>query len=309
MDQFSALKAFVSVVDDRGFAKSARRSGMATSSVTRQVNALEEHLGTQLLNRSTRSVTLTDAGARYYEQAVRILEDVDQADRSISEADGPPRGILRVSLPVGFARLHIAPAISEFLQACPMIELDITMTDSIVNLVEERVDLAIRIGSLQSSSLIARRLASMYLLVCASPDYLETHGEPTEPADLSGHNCLSFSHANIDRSWNFSGPAGNVRVEVQGNLRSNNSELLLESAICGAGIVLLPSWLAGRDVEAGRLQAILTHWEASITGPDAGIYAVYQPNRRGSKKVSAFIDFFATRFGSPPYWDVACDCD
>lgn len=309
MDQFSALKAFVSVVDDGGFAKSARRAGMATSSVTRQVNGLEEHLGTQLLNRSTRSVTLTDAGERYYEQAVRILEDVEEADRSISEADGPPRGILRVSLPVGFARLHIAPAISEFLQACPAIELDITMTDSIVNLVEERVDLAIRIGSLQSSSLIARRLASMYLLVCASPDYLKSNGEPTKPADLSGHNCLSFSHANVDRSWNFSGPVGNDRVEVQGNLRSNNSEMLLESAICGAGIVLLPSWLAGRDVEAGRLQAILTDWEASITGPDAGIYAVYQPNRRGSKKVRAFIDFFATRFGSPPYWDVACDCD
>lgn len=309
MDHFSALKAFVSVVDDGGFAKSARRSGMATSSVTRQVNALEEHLGTQLLNRSTRSVTLTDAGERYYEQAVRILEDVEEADRSISEADGPPRGILRVSLPVAFARLHIAPAVSEFLQACPAIELDITMTDSIVNLVEERVDLAIRIGSLQSSSLIARRLASMHLLVCASPDYLEIHGEPTKPADLGDHNCLSFSHANIDRRWNFSGPSGNDRVDIRGNLRSNNSELLLESAISGAGIALLPSWLAGHDVDKGRLQAILTDWEASITGPDAGIYAVYQPNRRGSKKVSAFIDFFATRFGSPPYWDVACHCN
>ena len=153
MDFFAALKAFVAVVEDGGFAKAARRMSVVTSSVTRQVNALEEHLGTQLLNRSTRSVTLTDAGESYYAQASRILGDLEEANRSISEADGLPRGLLRVSLPVAFGRLHVAPAISEFLRACPDIELDLMMTDSVVNLVEERVDVAIRIGRLESSSL------------------------------------------------------------------------------------------------------------------------------------------------------------
>lgn len=309
MDHFSALKAFVAVVDDGGFAKSARRAGVATSSMTRQVNTLERHLGTQLLNRSTRSVTLTDAGESYYEQAVRILEDLDEANRSISEADGPPRGVLRVSLPVVFARLHIAPAVSEFLQACPEIELDLMMTDNVVNLVEERVDLAVRIAGLDSSSLIARKLAPLHLLVCASPDYLSEHGEPKSPSELARHNCLTFTSAIGDRSWRFSGPKGDERIRINGNLRANNSEMLRETVLRGTGIALLPSWLVGRDVEAGRLRAILTGWETTTGSVGSAIHAVYQPNRRGSKKVNAFVDFLAARFGSPPYWDVACDCE
>lgn len=305
MDIFAALNAFVSVVDNGGFAKAARGLGMATSSVTRQVNALEGHLGTQLLNRSTRSVTLTDAGARYYEQAVRVLGDLEDANRSISETDGPPRGLLRVSLPVAFARLHVAPAISEFLRACPDIELDLMMSDGMVNLVEERVDLAIRIGSLESSSLIARKIAPHRRVVCASPDYLGEHGEPRTPADLAQHACLAFAYAGTGQSWRFAGPSGETEVAVKGPLRANNSEMLREAAIGGSGLILMPTWLVGGDIEAGRLRAVLTDWDAGPGGADAAINAVYLPNRRGSKKVRAFIEFLIARFGSPPYWDKA----
>lgn len=303
MDFFAALRAFVAVVDDGGFAKAARKMGMATSSVTRQVNALEGHLSTQLLNRSTRSVTLTHAGETYYEQASRILGDLEEANRSVSEADGMPYGLLRVSLPVAFTRLHLAPAIPEFLRACPDIELDVMMTDSVVNLVEERVDLAIRIGSLESSSLIARKIAPHRRVVCASPDYLGEHGEPRTPLDLAEHVCLAFSYSTGHQIWRFAGPAGEEEVQVKGNLRANNSEVLREAAIGGSGVVLAPTWLVGGDLGAGRLRAVLTDWDANPGGTDTAIYAVYLPNRRGSKKVLAFIDFIRARFGSPPYWD------
>ena len=303
MNTFAALTAFVSVVDHGGFAKAARGMGLATSSVTRQVNTLEGYLGTQLLNRSTRSVTLTDAGERYYEQAARILGDLEEANRGISEAGGPPRGLLRVSLPVAFARLHVAPAVSDFLKTCPDIELDLMMTDSVVNLVEERVDLAIRIGVLESSGLIARKIAPHQRVVCAGPDYLEEYGEPRTPADLTRHSCLTFAYAGGGQSWRFAGPSGEEEVRVGGNLRADNSEVLREAAIGGSGLILMPTWLVGNDIEAGRLRAVLTDWEASQGGPGAAIHAVYLPNRRGSKKVRAFIDFLITRFGSPPYWD------
>ncbi|TQV83298.1 LysR family transcriptional regulator [Denitrobaculum tricleocarpae] len=305
MDFFAACKGFVSVVEEGGFAKAARGMGMATSSLTRQVNALETHLGTLLLNRSTRSVTLTDAGARYFEQAVRILEDLEEANRSVSEREGPPRGLLRISLPVAFARLHIAPAIPEFLRACPDIELDLFLSDGLVSLVEERVDLAVRIGSLTSSSLVARKLAPHRRVLCASPAYLEEHGTPRAPSDLTEHDCLTFSYSKGDQHWKFAGPSGGQSVRVKGRLRANNSEMLRTAAIDGAGVILMPSWLIGADVEAGRLCRLLDDWEVNAGESVEGIHAVYLPNRRGSKKVKAFIDFLAQRFGSPPYWDRA----
>lgn len=305
MDFFAACKGFVSVVEEGGFARAARGMGMATSSLTRQVNALEKHLGTQLLNRSTRSVTLTDAGASYFAQAVTILEDLEEANRSVSETDGPPRGLLRVSLPVAFARLHVAPAIPEFLKACPGIELDVFLSDGVVNLVEERVDVAVRIGGLASSSLVARKLAPHRRLVCASPDYLGEHGEPRIPSDLAKHDCLTFSYSKGDQHWKFGRPSGTETVRIRGRLRANNSEMLRTAAIDGAGIILMPSWLIGADLKAGRLRSLLTDWNSNAGETGDGIYAVYLPNRRGSKKVRAFIDFLARRFGSPPYWDNA----
>lgn len=303
MDAFAALKAFVAVIEEGGFAPAGRRMGVATSSVTRQVDALEGSLGTQLLNRSTRSVTLTSMGERYLEHAIRILGDLENANLEVSEAAGPPRGLLRVSLPVAFARLHIAPVIPAFARLYPGVRLDLTLSDDIVDLVGERMDLAIRLGSVEIPSLVARKIAPHRRLVCASPDYLGQWGEPRSPADLAGRNCLTFSYTRGNSVWRFSGPS-EESVRVGGNLRANSSEVLREAAIGGMGLILMPSWLVGADIEAGRLRVVLPEWEAGLGGNGGAIYAVYQPNRRSSKRVQAFIDFLVERFGSPPYWDL-----
>jgi DNA-binding transcriptional LysR family regulator len=302
MDTFAALKAFVAVIEEGGFAPAGRRTGVATSSVTRQVDALEESLGTQLLNRSTRSVTLTSVGESYFEHAVRILGDLENANLEVSETSGPPRGLLRVSLPVAFARLHIAPAIPAFVRLYPGIRLDLTMSDDVVDLVEQRLDLAIRLGSVEASSLVARKIAPHRRLVCASPDYLGERGIPQSPADLAAHNCLTFSYTQGNSTWRFSGQSDEA-VRVSGSMRANNSEVLREAAIGGMGLILMPSWLVGADIEAGRLRVVLPEWEAGLGGSGGAIYAVYLPNRRSSKKVRAFVDFLIERFGSPPYWD------
>lgn len=276
--------------------------GVATSSVTRQLDSLEESLGTHLLNRSTRSVTLTSVGESYFEHATRILGDLESANLEVSEAAGLPRGLLRVSLPVAFARLHIAPAIPAFARLYPGIRLDLTMTDSVVDLVEQRLDVAIRLGGVETSSLVARKIAPHRRLVCASPDYLGERGVPQSPADLASHNCLTFSYTPGSSTWRFSGQSDET-VRVSGSMRANNSEVLREAAIGGMGLILMPSWLVGADIEAGRLCVVLPEWEPSLSGTGGAIYAVYLPNRRSSKKVRAFVDFLIERFGSPPYWD------
>lgn len=306
MDTFAALQAFVSVVEAGGFAPAGRRMGVATSSVARQVDALEASLGTQLLNRSTRSVTLTSAGEGYFEHATRLLADLESANLDVSEASGPPRGLLRAGLPVAFARLHVAPALSAFAQRYAGIRLDLTMTDNVVDLVEQRLDLAIRLGGVDTPNLVARRLAPHRRLVCASPGYLATHGEPRSPAELADHNCLTFSYAQGSSVWHFSGRPDET-VRVGGTLRANSSEVLREAAIGGMGLILMPSWLVGSDVEAGRLRVVLPDREAGLGGAPGAISAVYLPNRRSSKKVRAFVDFLIERFGSPPYWDVRRD--
>lgn len=309
MDVFASLKAFVAVADEGGFAKAARKAGAATSSIMRQVDALEEHLGAILLNRSTRSVTLTPAGEAYYAQAFRILSDLDEANQSVSETTGSPRGLLRVSLPVAFARLHVAPIVPRFLDSCPGVELELLMTDNVVNLVEDRIDVAIRIGSLESSSLIARKLAPNRRVVCASPEYIHKHGEPHVPEDLALHNCLTFSYSTGDRTWRFAKSGGNEQVRVRGNLRANHSETLREAAIAGLGIVLMPTWLIGGDLGRGLLRSVLTDWQADVgrqmptTQSDGGIHAVYLADRKSSGKVHAFTEFLVKSFGSPPHWD------
>jgi DNA-binding transcriptional LysR family regulator len=309
MDVFASIKAFIAVADEAGFAKAARKAGAATSSMTRQVDALEEHLGTILLNRSTRRVSLTPAGEAYYVQAARILSDLEEANRSVSEVSGPPRGLLRVTLPVAFARLHVAPIVSKFLKSCPEIKLELLMTDNVVDLVEHRIDMAIRIGSLRSSSLVARKLAPHRRVVCASREYLETHGEPGVPTDLAKHNCLTFSYSAGDRTWRFARAGQDEQVRVRGNLRTNHSETLREAALAGLGLILMPTWLIGADLTAGRLKPVLMDWQANVgrqspaAYQDGGIYAVYLADRRASGKVHAFTEFLSRKFGSPPYWD------
>lgn len=303
MDRFGALSAFVAVVEHGGFAPAARRLGVAPSSLTRQVNALEESLGTLLMNRSTRTVSLTEAGVQYYEDSRRILEELDTADRAASELAGPPSGLLRVTMPVAFGSLHVAPALPAFFRQFPGIRLEIRLTDTMMNLVEDRIDIAIRLGTLASPNLIARKLAPHRRVICASPDYLGERGMPMAPEDLASHNCLLFDYLTGESAWTLARDGRTVKVPVTGNLRANGSELLREAAIGGAGLLLMPSWLVGHDLAAGRLLPVLESWATTPGGSEGAVWAVYLPNRRGSKKIAAFLDFLAQHFGSPPYWD------
>lgn len=305
MDMFAALKAFTMAVERGAFARAGEAMGLSTSSITRQVDALEEHLGVLLLNRSTRKLTLTDAGERYLDQAQKILEELDEANRSVGDRAGPPRGLLRVNAPLAFAQVHITPMLSKFLTTYPGIELEIDTADTYVNLVEERVDLAIRLGTVGALGLVSRRLAPMRSIAVASPDYLARRGTPRTPHDLAEHDCCIYPYSNGGQTWHFKKDGGEEIVKVTGPLKSNNTIILREIAVSGHGLILVPTWLAGKDVSAGRLIHLLPDWEASPTGPEAGVHAVYLPNRRSSNKVRVFIDALAAHIGSPPYWDHA----
>ncbi|MBD2076842.1 LysR family transcriptional regulator [Phormidium sp. FACHB-592] len=305
MDQFAAMRAFVKVVEAEGFSEAARQLELAVSSVTRQVNALEKLLHTQLLNRSTRSLSLTPQGRKYYDKAVQILQDVEEANLCVTEGN-IPRGLLKVSLPVAFGRLHVAPLMHAFLVSCPEVRLDLRLSDTLSNPVEEELDIVIRIGNLDRSGAtwLVRKLASYTRLVCGSPDYFARCGKPNHPNDLAQHNCLLFTYELGANIWQFQRSAEVCQVSVTGSLISNYSEVLRQVCLDGAGLMLMPTWLIGEDIRSGRLQAVLTEFQVQPQAQtDLGVYALYLSNRRHSLRVKAFIDFLVKRFGSPPYWE------
>lgn len=305
MDQLAAMQSFIKVVDSGGFSEASRQLKLAVSSVTRQVNALEALLNTQLLNRSTRSITLTPQGHKYYDKVVQILQDVEEANLCIMEQGDIPHGILRVSLPVAFGRLHVAPILRDFLAQYPDVKLELRLSDGLANLVEEDLDLVIRISNLDRSSpnLILRKLASYNRLVCGSPAYFERYGKPRHPNELALHNCLLFAYSTGYDVWRFQRETEVCDVHVQGSLVANNSEMLRQVCLDGGGLVLMPTWLIGEDVRAGGLQAVLTDFQIHPQAEeDRGIYALYLPNRRHSLRVKTFIDFLVERFGNPAYW-------
>ena len=294
MDQFAAMRSFVKVVETGGFSEASRQLNLAVSSVTRQVNSLEKLLNTQLLNRSTRSITLTPRGQQYYEKAVRILQDIAEANASVTEGEDIPRGILRVSMPVAFGRLHIAPLLHKFLKQCPEIKLELRLSDGLANLVEDDLDMVIRLGNLDRSgaTLIVRKLADHSRLVCGSPSYFKHYGYPKHPNDLAHHNCLLFTYSTGAARWRFQHNAEICEVNVQGSVVANNSEMLRQICLDGVGVMLMPTWLIDEDLRCGRLQAVLTDFQIHPqAGMDMGVYALYLPNRRYSLRVQTFVDF------------------
>ncbi|MEO0377946.1 MAG: LysR substrate-binding domain-containing protein [Cyanobacteria bacterium P01_A01_bin.17] len=302
MDQLAAMRSFVKTVDSGGFSEAARQMKLAVSSVTRQVNSLEASLNTPLLNRSTRSITLTPAGRKYYDRVVKILQDIEEARLCIAEQQDIPHGVLRVGLPVVFGQLHIAPLLNDFLEQYPGVRLELQLSDGLANLVEEGLELVIRVGNLErsSSTFILSKLASYSRLLCGAPGYFERHGIPQHPNDLTQHNCLLFSYsAGYGTTWRFQRADEIYDVRVQGSLCANNSALLRQMCLDGAGLILMPTWLTGEDVQARRLQAVLSDFQAQPqTEVDTGIYALYLPSRRDSLKVRAFIDFLGEQLSS-----------
>lgn len=301
MDRLAALEAFAKVAETQSFSEAARRLRSSKSAVSRHVAALEASLGARLFHRTTRSLTLTEAGRDYFARASRILADLDEADASVTQLQAAPRGRLRVNAPMSFGFLHLAPALGDFLARYPEVELDVNLTDRFVDLVDEGVDVAVRIGSLTDSSLVARRLAGIRRVLCASPDYIARRGVPQTPDDLKDHDCLSNTNITITREWRFVHPDGTPwPVEVKGRMSANSGDMLRVAALRGHGFVHLPTFIVGEDLKAGTLVSVLDPYIAQ----DLTLNAVYPTARHLSPKVRAFVDFLAERFGGPkPYWD------
>ena len=295
------MEAFVRVADSKSFSEAARRLRSSKSLVSRQVAALEAELGVRLFHRTTRSLTLTEEGRGYHAQVTRILAEIDDANRSVSQAQAAPRGKLKLSAPMSFGILHLAPALPDFFACCPEVQIDLSLNDRYVDVVDEGFDLAIRIGRLADSSLVARKLATLRMILCASQDYLDRHGTPQTPADLSKHQCLCYSSNSQAPEWRFVAPDGApLTVPIDGRLHANNGDVLRIAALRGQGIVYLPSFIVGADLQAGTLVSLLPDYIPA----DAGIHAVYPHSRHLSAKVRAFIDFLAGRFGPLPHWDL-----
>lgn len=299
MDSLTGMAIFARVVDTRSFTAAAAALGLSKSAVSKQVARLEDRLGARLLNRTTRRLSLTEVGAAFYERCARILAEVEDAELAVGRLQDAPRGRLRVNAPMSFGQLHLAPAIADFLAAHPGMSIDLTLTDRIVDVVEEGYDVAIRISRLADSSLIARRLVPMRRVVCGSPAYFERHGVPRHPRDLRRHNCLLYSYLPSADDWRFVGPEGPVAVRVAGTFKANNGDVLETAMLAGLGVALQPTFIAARDLQAGRLVAVMPDY----VDESASVYAVYPHSRHLSAKVRAFIDFLAARFCPEPPWD------
>ena len=299
MDPLDGIAAFARVVDSGSFSAAAHRLGISKSAVSAHVQRLEERLGIRLLNRTTRRLSLTEAGAAYYRHCARILAEAEEAEQAAGALQREPRGTLRMSAPDSFGWMHVAPAVPAFLKRYPELSVDIALSPAHVSLVDEGLDLAIRIGVLEDSPLVVRSLAPSRLVACAAPAYLDAHGVPREPGDLAGHNCLCASLLPWGGEWRLAGGRGEVRVAVGGSFRSNNAEMLRAAALDGVGITMLPTWAVAEPLRTGALRRVLDAWEP----PASTIYAVYPGNRLMSMKVRAFVDHLARRIGRTPYWD------
>jgi DNA-binding transcriptional LysR family regulator len=301
VDRLDDMIAFIRVVESRSFTAAAERLGLSKSVVSRRLTELENRLGTRLLNRTTRSLSLTPAGQTFFERARAILADVEEAEQAVAELGRDPRGLLRVNAPMSFGILHLAPAVADFMARFPNVELDLDLTDRFVDLVEEGWDIAVRIGRLRDSSLIARKLAPSRLVTVASPAYLERRGRPERPEELTRHECLLYTTLSNPSVWHFRADGDLRSVRVQGRMRVNNGDTILEAVRAGLGLAVLPTFMLSDDLRSGRLVTVLDAFEAT----DFAIYAVWPHHRHLSPKVRAFVDFLAERFGPVPSWDAA----
>lgn len=274
--------------------------GASKSRVSKAVAKLERSLGARLLNRSTRGLSLTEVGAAFYQHCIRIIEEAEQATQLVSHLQSGPRGVLRVTSSVAFGTLHIAPGLPEFLARYPDVSVDMSITDRVVDLVEEGYDLAIRIVREPPLNFVARELAPVRRVVCATPEYFKRHGVPRTPQDLRQHNCLHYTHFSAQGEWHFAGPDGDISVPLSGNLRINDDEALSQAVLGGLGVALLPTFIIGRQMQSGKLQTVLSDYVPL----ERRIYAIYLQSIHLPAKVRAFVDFLRTRFGPQPYWDV-----
>lgn len=301
MDRLSELEAFVQVVDHGGFTEAARRLGVSKSAVSKHVAALEARLAVRLLNRTTRRVNPTELGLAYYDRVRAVLRDAADADSMVTAMQSTPSGSLRVSVPVAFGVRHLSRAVARFLCAYPDVDIDMELDDRFVELIAEGFDVAIRIGVLEDSSLKARKLAEVRLLLVAAPRYLEEMGTPESIEDLNRHRLLHYSNLSSGNFWRLVGPSGEERqIRAGGRLTANNGDSLLLAAEAGLGMSLAPSFLVGDGLGSGRLVEVLPDLDQGLRG----VYAIHPQGRFPQPKLRAFIDFLAEHFkgAGPDDW-------
>lgn len=300
MDRLENMNTFVRIVEAGSISAAADRMNTAKSVVSRRLKELEAHLGVELFHRTTRRLNLTDSGRTFYQQSVRILADILEAEHAISQFHGALKGNLKVAVPLSFGLMHLGPAITAFLQTHPNIEFDLDFSDRQVDLLAEGFDLAIRIADLPDSSLIARRLAPIQFIMCASPAYLERMGTPQAPEELIKHHCLVYNLISNMNHWNIYDTAGQlIKTRVIPYLKASSGEYLRDAAVEGLGIVLLPGFIVYREIEHGTLIPVLTQYHYT----QLAAYAIYPQTRHLSQRVRAFVDFLGKRFEAMPYWD------
>lgn len=301
MTPIQDMEIFARVVTTGSMTAASRELAISPAVVSKRIRRLEEKLGSRLLQRTTRRLALTETGQGYYERVVAILASIEEAENFIARRNDAPKGTLRITAPTSFGRLHIAPHLGRFLAANPDLQVNLDLSDEFVDLVGESIDLAVRIGELGDSSLVARRLAPNTRVICAAPAYIAAHGEPKSLADLARHNCLAAAHQDL---WRLEGPEGPVNIRVAGNIHTNSSEVVRETVLAGLGIALRSTWDVGPELKAGQLKVVLPAYRASSR---VALFAVYPSRRFLPVKVRVFIDYLSEIYGPEPYWDMGVD--
>lgn len=294
MSDIANIRAFLRVVESGSFSAASREMGVSPSSVSRQINELENALNARLLQRSTRKLNLTEAGELYFESASKIIIDIDEATLAVSQLDGSPSGILRLNVPASLSRRYIMPALFDFQNEYSAIKVVLTAGDQLVDLIGSRIDLAIRIGRLQDSSLVARKIGASRRILCASPKYVNTAEMLKTPEQLPNHNCVTFRSHPGHNLWRFQTKGITKEIKVSGNLFTNDGESLVAAAVAGSGIILVPEWLVAYEIKTGLLQEVLPDHPAVPN--HSPLFAIYPKQRHLPPKVRAFIDFMVERF-------------
>jgi DNA-binding transcriptional LysR family regulator len=301
MDRLEAMEMFVRIVETGSFSAVAREMGITQPTISKQVTALEAYLKARLLNRSTRKLSLTESGQAYYERSKRILDDVREAESTLGRLQGSISGHLHINTSIALGQMYVTPLVLKFQKQYPALAIELTLIDRFIDIVEEGVDVAIRIGRLADSNLVARKIGTTRRVTIATPAYLKKHGCPKRPEDLVHHSCLLYSYLSTGNEWLFQGPEGEIRVKVSGNFKSNNGHALREALLGGLGIAITPDWLAHEGLRNGTVKAILPEFAPT----PMEINAVYPSNRMLSAKVRAFVDFLVQEFRKIPALNAA----
>jgi DNA-binding transcriptional LysR family regulator len=291
MDRMTSIGTFVKIAETGGFASAARKLGVSPSTVTTQIQDLEDRLGVRLLNRSTRKVSLTEIGKAYYERCMHILADMDEADSAVHAMHANPSGVLRLNVSISIP-FFVAPVIAEFTSLYPDVSVSMTMSDRMVDLVEESIDLAITTMPVPSSNLVMRRIGSFRLLVCGSPDYFARHGVPHDLDDLKNHNCMKYTFSSWGSEWRFKLPEGHRAIHVTGNMEANSVNALRLAAGFGQGLILMPDFLVRGDIKSGKLVSVLNEYAC----PELAINAVYPHRQHLATNVRSFLDLATKHF-------------